>query len=54
MAPDWLVKIKDDSSNTLAEYEYDELSRRTVVTYLNDANATYDYDLGNRLGMTFW
>jgi len=33
----------------LAEYQYDELSRRTLLTLGNDANAVYDYDLANRL-----
>ena len=44
-----LRRIKDDSSNVLAEYEYDELSRQTLVTLKNDANAVYEYDIGNRL-----
>ncbi|MHC4068615.1 MAG: RHS repeat domain-containing protein [Planctomycetota bacterium] len=33
----------------IAEYGYDELSRRTLLTLGNDANAIYEYDLGNRL-----
>jgi YD repeat-containing protein len=33
----------------LAEYEYDELSRRTLLALGNDVNAIYEYDLGNRL-----
>lgn len=39
----------DDSNNVLAEYEYDDLSRRALVTLGNDADAVYEYDLGNRL-----
>jgi hypothetical protein len=33
----------------VAAYEYDELSRRTVLTYGSDANAVYTYDIGDRL-----
>lgn len=34
---------------TIAEYGYDELSRRTLLKYSNDANIVYQYDLGDRL-----
>ena len=34
-----LTKIKDDNNDVLAQYAYDELSRRTLVTLGNDANA---------------
>jgi len=49
MALSRLSKIKDDDGNNITEYTYDELSRRTLVTLGNDANAVYEYDLGNRL-----
>lgn len=35
--------------NSIAEYEYDELSKRTLLTLGNDANAVYEYDIGDRL-----
>jgi YD repeat-containing protein len=44
-----VTKIKDDRSNVLAQYTYDELSRRILLTLGNDANAVYEYDLANRL-----
>ena len=39
-----LTKVKYNG-NTIAEYEYDELGRRTLLTYGNDANTVYEYDL---------
>jgi len=33
----------------VARYAYDELSRRTLLTLGNDANAVYEYDIANRL-----
>ena len=47
-----LVKIEDDSSNTLAEYSYDELSRRTLLKLgsdVNDVNVVYVYDIASHL-----
>ena len=46
-----LKRIKDSSGNPLAEYTYDELSRRKSVTLnnSNDVNAVYNYDLADRL-----
>ena len=44
-----LKYIKDSSSNNLAAYTYDELSRRDTVTLYNGAEAEYDFDIANRL-----
>jgi RHS repeat-associated protein len=33
----------------LAEYEYDDLSRRKTLTLGNNANAAYEFDIANRL-----
>jgi len=49
MALSRLSKIKDDDGNSIAQYSYDELSRRTLLTLGNDANVVYEYDLNNRL-----
>lgn len=38
-----------ESIKISSEYQYDDLSRRTLLTYGNDANIVYSYDLGNRL-----
>ena len=40
-----LAEIKDDDGNSIAQYSYDELFRRTLLTLGNDANAVYEYDL---------
>jgi RHS repeat-associated protein len=37
------------NGTTVAEYTYDELSRRTLVTLGNDSNAVYEYDIANKL-----
>ncbi|MDO8301793.1 MAG: RHS repeat-associated core domain-containing protein [Sedimentisphaerales bacterium] len=42
-------KMINYNGSMLASYKYDELSRRTCVTYGSDANAVYAYDLGDRL-----
>ena len=53
-----LTHILDDSNSVLAEYKYDELSRRKSVELGNGTNVEYDYEdlagvpdsnLGNRL-----
>jgi len=44
-----LRRIRDDSNEVLAEYSYDDLSRRTLLTLGNDANVVYEYDLASRL-----
>ena len=44
-----LTDIKDQSGNRLVHYDYDELSRRTVLTYGSDANTVYEYDIANQL-----
>jgi len=51
-----LTDIKQSGTTVLAHYDYDELSRRTALTYNNGTSAGYDYedktaddDLGNRL-----
>ncbi|MDO8301791.1 MAG: RHS repeat-associated core domain-containing protein [Sedimentisphaerales bacterium] len=37
------------NGSMVASYKYDQLGRRTVLTYASDANAVYTYDLGDRL-----
>ena len=44
-----IEKIITDNNDVLAEYSYDELSRRTQLTLGNGASVDYQYDLGNRL-----
>ncbi len=44
-----VTKIKDDSSKVLAQYAYDELSRRTLLTLGNGTEVEYEYDLADRL-----
>ncbi len=43
-----LREVKYNGS-IVAKYDYDELSRRKLLTLGNDANAVYTYDLGGRL-----
>lgn len=47
---DRLTNIKlNGSANSAVVFGYDQLSRRTSKNYLNGANTTYSYDLGNNL-----
>ncbi|MDP3507114.1 MAG: RHS repeat-associated core domain-containing protein, partial [Candidatus Melainabacteria bacterium] len=47
---DRLTNIKlNGSANSSVVFGYDQLSRRTSKNYLNGANTTYSYDLGNNL-----
>ncbi len=44
-----IQQITTDTNDVLAEYAYDDLSRRTELTLGNGASVVYEYDLGNRL-----
>ena len=44
-----IEQIATDANDVLAQYAYDELSRRTHMTLGNGASAAYEYDLANRL-----
>jgi RHS repeat-associated protein len=47
---DRLTDIKlNGSANSAVVFGYDQLSRRTSKNYLNGANTSYSYDLGNNL-----
>jgi len=41
--------IKDDSNKILAQYAYDELSNKTLLTLGNGTAVEYEYDLADRL-----
>jgi RHS repeat-associated protein len=43
------VKHGRGSLATMADYQYDQLGRRTLATLGNDSNAVYDYDIADRL-----
>jgi len=43
------TKVKNQGGATLAEYTYDERSRRTALTYANGTSIEYLYDVANRM-----
>lgn len=50
-----LTAIKDDEGNTLADYDYDELFRKTQITLGNGTTVIYDYiDYQNNDNLGDW